>query len=54
MIDWEFAIVVAFTGIISVFLVLGILFIAVTINGNVINYLDQRKSEAQRNKAMPG
>lgn len=47
MVDWESAAVVALIGIISVFLVLGILSISVTISGNVIKSLDKRKTKEQ-------
>jgi len=44
MIDWEAALSVALTGLISVFLVLGIMSAAVTICGNVVDKFASKKS----------
>lgn len=45
MIDWSKAISVAVSGIVSVFLALGILQIAVTVSGYVISQSQKRQKE---------
>ena len=45
MVDWTQAVTVAVTGVISVFLALAILQIAITISGRIIGWLQKRQTK---------